>query len=427
MMKKMRKALCLLVLIVTLFAFTGCKKNEEDVGYKPALDKEISGVITVAGHYDNNEALEVEFNRFNEFYPNVELKYTKLDNYNRVIATTLLGEEAPDIYFAMPWMMDSDDYSILFENAEDLSAEDLKIDLSCIRDGLLAKDKLGKISIVPIFTTTYGMLVNENIFEKENIKVPTTYSELVDACNKLKAAGYANPIMGYNKNSPMLYSLFFPHFCRSISGNEKAIEDLNALKPEAGEYMRSSLNLIVDFMSKGIVDLESCNEIADDYNSVIKRFFEGDVPMMMSSSNTVSGTKKREIQSEAFQANPFKYSFRLVPSTETGSYFLNTISIGFSVNKNSKNLSIVNEFMRFLVSTSELNAMAQNKRMVTPCKDMKLDEIYSALGENVDKIIYMYKLGLADAPDTQVRKAGAQVTNGTMTVDEAIAAFGTFK
>ena len=71
--------------------------------------------------------------------------------------------------------------------------------------------------------------------------------------------------------------------------------------------------------------------------------------------------------------------------------------------------------------------MAQNKRMVTPCKDMKLDEIYSALGENVDKIIYMYKLGLADAPDTQVRKAGAQVTNGTMTVDEAIAAFGTFK
>ena len=192
MMKKMRKALCLLVLIVTLFAFTGCKQNEEDVGYKPALDKEISGVITVAGHYDNNEALEVEFNRFNEFYPNVELKYTKLDNYNRVIATTLLGEEAPDIYFAMPWMMDSDDYSILFENAEDLSAEDLKIDLSCIRDGLLAKDKLGKISIVPIFTTTYGMLVNENIFEKENIKVPTTYSELVDACKDINNVQLAN-------------------------------------------------------------------------------------------------------------------------------------------------------------------------------------------------------------------------------------------
>ena len=39
----------------------------------------------------------------------------------------------------------------------------------------------------------------------------------------------------------------------------------------------------------------------------------------------------------------------------------------------------------------------------------------------------MYDLGLTDGPDAQVRKAGAQITNGTMTVDEAIAAFGTFK
>lgn len=108
--------------------------------------------------------------------------------------------------------------------------------------------------------------------------------------------------MGYNKNSSMLYSLFFPYFCGSIAGNQTAIDDLNALKPEAGEYMRSSLDLIVDFMNQNIVDLESCNEIADDYNSVIKRFFEGDIPMMFSSSSTVSGTKKREIQSEAFQA-----------------------------------------------------------------------------------------------------------------------------
>ncbi len=34
---------------------------------------------------------------------------------------------------------------------------------------------------------------------------------------------------------------------------------------------------------------------------------------------------------------------------------------------------------------------------------------------------------IAHAPDVQVRKAGAQVTNGTMTVDEAVAAFGTLE
>ena len=113
----MKKVLCILVLLFTLFAFTSCKEEEKDEGFKPLLDQEISGVISVAGHYDNFKELEEEFNRFNQYYPNVELKYTKLDNYNRVIATTLLSDAAPDIYFSMPWMMDSEEYSAIFENA----------------------------------------------------------------------------------------------------------------------------------------------------------------------------------------------------------------------------------------------------------------------------------------------------------------------
>lgn len=235
--------------------------------------------------------------------------------------------------------------------------------------------------------------------------------------------------MGYNnENTSMLYSLFFPHFCGSIANNKDAIASLNNLEAGAGEYMRSSLNIVSDFISRGYVNLEECNALANDYNAVIMRFFEGDVPMMFSSVNTVSGTKKREIKSEAFTANPFSYSFYPVPSTEQGGYFLNNVSIGFSVNKNSANLEVTNEFMRFLVTTSELNAMAQNKRMVSPSKEMDLKDIYRAFGEMSDsRMIYLYELGLADAPDVQMRRAGAQVTNGKMTVDEAVSAFGTFK
>lgn len=426
----MKKVLCLILAIIIVVALAACapEKPEETKGFVPALDKEITGTVNVAGHYSNFEALEAEFNRFTEYYPNVELTYTCLDNYNKIIATTLQSENAPDIYFTLSWMMTSDDYQTLFDYAEDLSDPALNIDLSCIRDGLLAKDRYGKTSLVPIYTTTYGMLVNDDLFTEEGLSIPKTYEELIDVCNKLKEKGYSNPVMGYNQKSSMLYSFFFPHFCGSIYGNETAISELNELKPSAGEYMRSTLDLVADFMSRGIVDLESCNQIKDDYDAVIKRFFEGDVAIMFASGNTVSGTEKREIQSEAFTANPFKYSFHPVPTTENGGYFLNTISIGFSVNKNSANLTVANEFMRFLISTTELNLMAQSKRMVTPCKDMALDKIYSAFGElGEGSIIYLNDLGLADAPDVQVRKAGAQVTNGTMTVDEAVAAFGTLE
>ena len=103
-----------------------------------------------------------------------------------------------------------------------------------------------------------------------------------------------------------------------------------------------------------------------------------------------------------------------VPSTKEGGYFLNIVSIGFAVNKNSANLKMANEFIRFLVSSGEMNRMAQTKRMVTLCKD-------------ASRVINLSEPGLVDTPDSQVRKAGWQVSNGSMTVDEAIAAFGTIE
>ncbi len=57
-----------------------------------------------AGGYDNFEALEAEFDRFNEHYPNAELTYTKVDDYNNMIGTVLNGNDAPDIYVNYSWM-----------------------------------------------------------------------------------------------------------------------------------------------------------------------------------------------------------------------------------------------------------------------------------------------------------------------------------
>ena len=117
-----------------------------------------------------------------------------------------------------------------------------------------------------------------------------------------------------------------------------------------------------------------------------------------------------------------------VLSTKEGGYFLNLVSIGFAVNKNSANLEMANEFMRSLVTSGEMNRMAQVKRMVTPCKDMSLDGMYAAFGQmDASRVINLSEPGLVDTPDSQVRKAGWQVSNGSMTVDEAIAAFGTIE
>ena len=425
-MKKLgMKKLALVLVLVLALCLTGCagKEAKKQEGFAPKLDTKADCTITVSGHYENFEALETEFNRFAEYYPNVNMKYVYMDDYKNNIATALESSEAPDIFFTYSSWGDAE-----YTQAENLADPATGIDLSCIRESLLYKDAAGNVPTVPVYTTTYGMLVNEEIFEKNKIAIPKTYDELIAACEALKAAGYASPIMAYNNGSEMLFPMFYPYFCAQIQGKEDVIRKMNNMEEGAGEYMRSALELAADFMGRGYIDLESCSQIANNYEALILRFFEGDVPMMMATGNTVSGTEKREKKSEAFTAHPFKYSYHPVPSTKEGGYFLNLVSIGFAVNKNSQNLEMANEFMRFLVTPGEMNRMAQAKRMVTPCTDMSLDGVYAAFGGmDASRVINISELGLADTPDAQVRKAGWQVSNGTMTVDEAVAAFGTLQ
>ncbi|MBR1857765.1 MAG: carbohydrate ABC transporter substrate-binding protein [Oribacterium sp.] len=412
-----------------LMLFTSCAQKPDNSGdFKPGLPTDTACSIKVAGNYSNFESLESEFERFYEYYPNVSLNYVYLDDYRNTITSALMSDEAPDIYVTTTWMLEDDKMGPVFENAEILSDPSLKIDLDCVRKGAKLTLENGDINMLPIFTRSYGMLVNMDIFEKNNLKVPNNYSELVDVCDKLKAEGYETPIMGANGTTVagMYYAFDFPLFCYDVIKNPESAAPLNAMDKSAGEMMRPALLKLKDFVDKGYLNPGRCStEIEDDYNAVIMRFFEGDVPMMLGSGDMVSGTLKRESKSEKFQSDPFKYKFYVVPIGDDGGYFLDAVNLFFSVNKNSSNLDMTNEFIRFIMREKELGNMAQIKRLITPTNDFSLDEVYSSLeGFPEDKSFSYQETGLNDAVNKEFRAAAYKVANGTMTVDEAIAAYG---
>lgn len=409
-MKKLFIVLSSIILTIGLFSCSG-----KDNNFKPMYDVNSEYTVNVVGHYENFEAIEDEFVRFNEYYPNAKLTYTYLDNYNKILSTALISESAPDIFFTFPWMASDPAYSEIFTYTEDFSNNPGNIDLKVIREGLLTK-RNNEIPMLPIYVTTYGMMVNEDLFNKEKISIPKTYNELVSSCQSFKDKGYQNIMMGHT--SLIMYPMYFPHVCYNIKDNQNAINDLNALKPEAGEYLRSSLNLVSNFMSKNFINLDNCSELKNDYDAVIKRFFQGDIPMMLSSGQTVSGTEKREKQSEAFKANPFKYSLRPIPTLDKGGVFLNSVNLCFSINKKSKNLDMANEFMRFLISTDELDNMSKIKRLMTPAKNMSLDNIYASFTDL--EPIYISNLGLNDEADKKIRTAGSKVAQGKISINDAI-------
>ena len=431
----MKKKICLVLSMIMILGLTACgseKKKKEttaEEGFKPALDKSTSCQINVAGGYDNFEALEAEFDTFNTYYPNVELKFTKVDDYNNMIGTVLDGNDAPDIYVNYSWMYGRDQYKSSIDHAENLADPKLGLDLDCIRSNIVLKTDNGELPMVPVFSNTYGMLVNNSLFEKEGLKVPTNYKELVDVCNAFRDKGYKNPLMGFSKEeTTSVFTLAsYPFFCGTVADDPEAIKKLNDLDPSAGEYMRPTLERIKQFVDDGCVDLKACGEIEDNYDAVILRFFEGDVPMMTASGDTVSGTEKRESRSEAFMAAPFDYTFVPLPMSDDGANFLDMPNLQFSVNKDSKNLDMANEFMRFLITSEELNKMAQKKGLMSPTKDLSFNSKYAAFGEVPEsRVLSPEVFGLTDDAVIQLRQAVYGVGTGTMTIDEAVARYGTF-
>ena len=427
-MKKTMKTLFSLSMAVMLL-LQGCgigKKSEAP--FAPKYDPDTEFSLTVAGSYSNFESLEAEFERFYEYYPNASLQYVTMDDYNNVISSALVNSEPPDIFMTGSWMIGDEAYNDLFEACEVLSDPSLDINYSCIRDSLIRTTDSDEVVMLPIFATSFGMLVNMDIFEKEGLEVPTDYEELVKVCEKLKSAGYESPVMGADIFSgPGIFNCFvYPMYAYDVMKNSDKVDALNALEPSSGELMRPSLERLYEFVNSDCIDVEKCQEeITDGYEAVIMRFFEGDVPMMLATCDVVSGTAKRESKSDAFMASPFKYRFFTAPAGDEGGYFINSVSIFFSVNKNSRNIDMANEFMRFLISSKELGNMAGLKRLIPPISDFSTDELYSALTEIPDDRSFSDKdTGLMDPAVRQFRAAIYEVGNGRMTVDEAVASYG---
>ena len=84
--------------------------------------------------------------------------------------------------------------------------------------------------------------------------------------------------------------------------------------------------------------------------------------------------------------------------------------------------------MRFLITNKTLNEMASVKRLVTPTKDLSFDAVYAPFGQvPADRIISPEVLGVKDQLTVQIRVAAFRVGTGELSIDEAVALYGTFE
>ena len=140
-----------------------------------------------------NSFIEGKLHEYEASHPDIKFEITSAQNqeYKEKIKVVVGGEDTPDIFFS--WVGDFT-YRFIREN--------LILDLTPYfeadpewKDSLIESQMKqyttedGMIYGVPFRLDCKLFFYNADIFEQNDLKVPTTFDELIDVCEKLKAAG----------------------------------------------------------------------------------------------------------------------------------------------------------------------------------------------------------------------------------------------
>lgn len=297
----------------------------------------VSGVAT-----ENDFETEVLPELVKEKWPNVTLEVTKLpdDNYYTSLKTKLASGECPDIILTQPMYAGSNScYSLAdagyLTPLNDLDWVNNMSDLEAVTyDDNIVTCTAG-VSIL-------GTYYNKNIFNECGItEVPSTWDEFLDACEKIKDAGYQPIVMGDKDMYVMQFGLY------QIACNE--IYSQNA---EYDEQLRTGdtsftdkdtwdkvLEMYNELYEKGYID--SSQTLGLGASQAIQEFIDGKAAMTFDGSFNASA-----LLAEG-EAGAFERGYFPIPSTSGDTYTATCLSAGYSIYSGSKHIDECKELLDY--------------------------------------------------------------------------------
>lgn len=362
---KKRLVACLMA-AVTALSCVGCgesSETESKTAFTPRLDTEAETTINIIGVMGNFESLEAVISDFAEYYPNVEVLYTSTastEEYTTTLASRLTSDDSVGLFMIKDlWYTEG-----VQDLCVNLAEED--IDLSAIQPEVISSSTVdGKLYQIPLAHNATGLIVNQTLLADQGLELPTNYREFLETCETLKQAGYT-PLQGSAGmvNSQFLSSMSFVLINNEFSSESgEGLDALIAGEDGSADLLQPVFDIENAMYENGYLDHEVNETYEDAYNDAILKFFEGDVPFLVGTTETFSGTKKRETKSEHFSAEPFEYAFMTTPLAEKGAYCYLENWYGFAVSEKCANKEWAIEFLRFLVTEEEINELAYVKGM----------------------------------------------------------------
>lgn len=205
-MKKMKRIAAALIILVMLAAmFTGCgqttattdKTNASPGQATAAAEKTAApsekaaasgGKVKLEFFQQKRETAEIIneiIKGFQADNPDITVEQNNIPDAGTVIKTRVASGDTPDVF--SHWF--NPDSRLLIDEGylRDLTNEPFMKKIQ--KQYLDFSNYKGKNWMVPVSINFVGVYYNKDIFEKNNIQIPTTRAEFYAVCDKLKAAG----------------------------------------------------------------------------------------------------------------------------------------------------------------------------------------------------------------------------------------------
>ena len=297
----------------------------------------VSGVAT-----ENDFETEVLPELVKEKWPNVTLEVTKLpdDNYYTTLRSRLSSGECPDIILTQPMYAGSNSCYSLAEAGYLAPLNDMK--WSENMSDLAAVTYEDNIVTCTAGVSILGTYYNKDIFAECGItEEPQTWDDFLDACAKIKDAGYQPIVMGDKDMYVMQFGLYQIACNEVYSQNADYDEQLRTGETsftDEGTWDKV-LEMYNELYENGYID--ASQSLGIGASQAIQEFIDGNAAM------TFDGSFNAPALLAEGEGGAFERGYFPIPSESGDNYTATCLAAGYSIYSGSEYIDECKELLDY--------------------------------------------------------------------------------
>jgi len=357
----MKRLLLLLVAICLLLLCGGCNGQRDATGGVSKKGDDENVTLTFFGNkYEKENVIVIEeiLKGFMEENPNISVHYESINGiaYYDALLKRMKSGNGDDVFF-----IDHDSLLVLRSEGllEDLSS--LPIVTQCtdrVRSQILEKD--GKVHMVPMAVSLFGLYCNLDVLKANGFTVPRTLREFTAQCEYFVHLGIKPLIVNNDISLKTLATGVGFYDVYQANRASEVFDRINRGEEKLSTYLAPGYELAENFIKRGYIDAPVAAKTKKTEDDLIQ-FERGEAPFMLTGS-WVAVTVKLARPGLHFEVCP-------LPFLNDGPMVVVNADTRLAVNAKSKHKDAALKLVEYCTRAQNISCYVNQQYSLSPLKN----------------------------------------------------------